>query len=335
MIAAIRFRLLAGAGAAMVVAVAAFAYFSAIRAPEAQTAPAQPPAAAAPAIPGAASAAPGSAINEPGGGIVATVDGDPITEQDLDIAYDEFQDQLSRFSIDQKRGVATDLLIHIRLLAKAAAAEGVDKEPAMVERLQLARDRALYNEYLNRMFEKEVTEAAARKLYDEQTAKAGTQYEYHVRHILVPTEAEAKDVIDQLNKGADFAKLAADKSIDTGSAANGGDLGFIGKGDTLPAFETAAFALTVGEYSKAPIESQFGFHVIKLDEKREGKPKSFEESIPDLQDALAQTAFQKKLDDLTGTYKVVKAPPVGQQPAPAASAPPDTAAAPAAPAPAK
>jgi peptidyl-prolyl cis-trans isomerase C len=321
MIPAIRFRLLAGTGAAVVVAAAALAYFFGMHAPQAQTAPAQPPAATAPATAGAP-AAPGSAATEPGGGIVASVDGVPITEQDLDIAYDEFSDQLSRFSIDQKRDVTIDLLIHIRLLAKAAAADGIDKEPAMVERLQLAHDRALYNEYLNRMFDKEVTEDAAHKLYDEQTAKAGTQFEYHVRHILVPTKAEADAVIAQLNAGGDFAKIAADKSIDTGSATDGGDLGFIAKGDTVEPFETAAFALNVGEYTKTPVESQFGFHVIKLDEKRAAQPKSFEDSIPDLQDTLAQNAFQKKLDELTATSKVVKAPPVGAQPAqPAPGAP--------------
>jgi peptidyl-prolyl cis-trans isomerase C len=327
MTAAVRFRLLAGVAAAVVIAAAAFAYFYGMNAPEAQTAAAPAPGAAAPAVPGApAPAVP--ATGEPGGGIVASIDGDPITEQDLDIAYDEFADQLSRFSIDQRRDVTVDLLIHIRLLAQAAAAQGIDKEPAMVERLRLARERALYNEYLNRLFDKAVTQEAAQKLYDEQTAKAGEQFEYHVRHILVPTEAEAKDVIAQLNMGADFAKLAADKSIDTGSAANGGDLGFLAKGDTVAPFEMAAFNLNIGEYTKTPVESQFGFHVIKLDEKRAAPPKSFQDSIPDLQDQLAQNAFQKTLDDLSAKSKIVKAPPIGQQPAPPAAAP-------AAPAPAK
>src|SRR4051812_48723778 len=161
-----RFRLLAGAGAAVVVAASATAYFGGMHAPAAQTAPTQPPAATAPATPGGASAAgPGAGTTEPGGGIVASIDGDPITEQDLDIAYGEFQDQLTRFSVDQRRAVTIDLLIHIRLLAKAAVADGVDKEPAMVEKLRLARERALYNESLNRLFDKEVTEVAAHKLF--------------------------------------------------------------------------------------------------------------------------------------------------------------------------
>jgi peptidyl-prolyl cis-trans isomerase C len=337
MISAIRFRLLAGAGAAVVVAVAAVAYFAGIHAPEAQTAPAQPPAATAPAAPGGApaTAASGSAANEPGGGIVASIDGDPITEQDVDLAYDEFSDQLSRFSVDQRRGVTIDLLIHIRLLAKAAAAEGIDKEPAMMEKLRLTRERALYNEYLNRLFDKEVTEVAAHKLFDEEQAKAGKQLQYHVRHILVPTEAEAKDVIAQLDAGGDFAKLAADKSIDTGSAANGGDLGFIAKGDTVQSFETAAFTLEAGKYTKAPVESQFGFHIIKLEETRDAPPRTFQDAIPELQDELAQNAFQKVLDELSAQSKIVKAPPPGQLVSPAPPAAANAPASPAAPAPGK
>jgi len=331
-----RFRLLAGAGAAIAVAAAATAYFAGMHAPAAQVAPTQPPAATAPVTPGGAPAAgPGAGATEPGGGIVASIDGDPITEQDLDIAYDEFQDQLSRFSLDQRRNVTIDLLIHIRLLAKAAVAAGVDKEPAIVEKLRLARERALYNEYLNRLFDKEVTEAAAHKLFDEQQATAAKTLQYHVRHILVPTEAEAKDVIAQLNAGGDFAKIAADKSIDTGSAANGGDLGFISKGDTVQPFETAAFALEPGKYTKTPVESQFGFHVIKLEETRDAPPRTFEDAAGDLQDELAQNAFQKAIDDLSAKSKIVRATPPGQvttSPAPSDTTAP---AAPAAPAPAK
>jgi peptidyl-prolyl cis-trans isomerase C len=320
---ALRFRLLTGAGAAVVAGIAAVAFFAGVGSTVAQNAPAAPPATGAPATPGApAGAAAAPAVNEPGGGIVATIDGDPITEQDLDIAYDEFQDQLSRFSIDQKRDVTIDLLIHIRLLAKAATAQGIDKEPAIVEKLRLAKERALYNEYLNRLFDKQVTEDAAHKLYDANVAKAGTTFEYHVRHILVPTQKEAQDVIDQLNKGGDFAQLAKDKSIDTGSATDGGDLGFIAKGDTVEPFETAAFGLNVGDYTKAPVESQFGFHVIKLDEKRPAAPKSFEDSVADLQDQLAQNAFQAEIDRLTAEAKIVKAPAPGQQPVPAAPAAP-------------
>ena len=336
-----RFRLLAGAGAAVVVAAAAFTLFVGMRSPEAQTVPAASPGAAAPATPAApavpgAPAAPGSAANEPGGGIVATIDGDPITEQDVDIAYDEFSDQLTRFSIDQKRSVTIDLLIHIRLLARAAAADGIDKEPAMVEKLRMARERALYNEYLNRLFDKEVTEAAAHKLFDEEQAKAGKELQYHLRHILVPTEAEAKDVIAQLNAGGDFAKIAADKSIDTGSAANGGDLGFISKGDTVQPFETAAFALQTGQYTKTPVESQFGFHIIKLEETRDAPPRTFEDAIPDLQDELAQNAFQKVLDELSAKSTIVRAPAPGQviTNTPGATAP-AAPAAPGTPAPAK
>jgi peptidyl-prolyl cis-trans isomerase C len=260
---------------------------------------------------------------EPGGGIVVTVDGVPITEADLSIANDEFADQLSRVPIDQRRDTLIDLLVHIRLAAKAAQANGIAAEPDIAARMNLVRDRVLYSEFLNRIFDKEVTEEAARKLFADEQANAKAAYEYHVRHILVPTEKEAKEVLDALAKGDDFAKLAADKSVDPGSASQGGDIGFIAAGDTVEPFEKAAFALEVGQYTKAPVESQFGFHIIRLDEKREAPAKTFEEEAPRLQQDLVRNAFDKAIGDLVAAAKIIKAPPPGPttDPAPAPAAP--------------
>ncbi len=299
-----RIRLLAGAGAAVVAAIIGFSAITGVPSSQAQTA-AAPTAPALPAAP---------AAKEPGGGIVVSIDGDPITELDLEIAYQEFQSQLARFGIAERREVTIELLTHMRLIAKEAAKSGMNSEAAMAAKLRMVQDRALYSEYLDRLFAKEVTEDAARKMFAAQQAKAGKGYEYHVRHILVPTQKEALDVIAKLDRGGDFAQIAKDVSIDPGSAPDGGDLGFIGSGETVKEFETAAFALDIGKYSKTPVESQFGFHVIKLDEKRDAAPKTFEDSISDLQDELAQQAFQKVLDDLTAKSKIVKAPPPGQQP---------------------
>ena len=161
-----RFRLFAGAGSALAIAVLAAGLFLGMRASEAQTP-------ATPGAPAPLTVAPGAPAAEPGGGIVATIDGEPITERDLDIAYDEFTQQLSSFGLDRRRDVAIDLLIHIRLLAKEAAKLGIDKEPEMADRLRLVHDRALYGELLNRLFATSVTEDAAHKLFDEQQAKAG------------------------------------------------------------------------------------------------------------------------------------------------------------------
>jgi peptidyl-prolyl cis-trans isomerase C len=304
---AIRNRLLAGVGAAVVAAGAGFATLTAVQATQAPPAAA---AAAAPQAPAAAPAAPAGPGAQAAAVVVATIDGEPITELDLEIAYQEFEAQLARFGPEQKREVTIDLLTHIRLIAKESAKLGMPAEPAMAAKLRMVNERALYSEYLDRLFAKEVTEDAARKLFADKQGTAGKQYEYKVRHILVPTAAEAQDVLTKLGSGQDFAQIAKDISIDPGSAAEGGDLGFIAAGDTVKEFETAAFALEIGNYTKTPVESQFGFHIIKLDERRDAAPRTFEDSIPDLQDELAQKAFQTVLDGLKAKATIVK-PPAG------------------------
>ena len=116
-----------------------------------------------------------------------------------------------------------------------------------------------------------VTEQAVRARYDQDVAGKPGEEEVHARHILVPTEAEAKDIIAQLKKGADFAALAKQKSKDPG-AAQGGDLGFFKKTDMVPEFADAAFALKPGQFSQTPVHTQFGWHVIKVDERKRDAP---------------------------------------------------------------
>jgi peptidyl-prolyl cis-trans isomerase C len=310
MTAANRIGLLAGVGAAAIVAVVGFWTITVVPTTQAQSA-AAPAAPAAPAGPAAGvPAAPANPGAAQAAIVAATIDGEPITELDLEIAYQEFDAQLARFGPDQRREVTIDLLTHIRLLAKEAQRAGMPAEPAMASKLRIVHDRALYSEFLDRLFAREVTEEKARQLFASKQASAGKQFEYKVRHILVPTVAEAQSVITKLENGGDFAALAKEVSIDPGSSGDGGDLGFIASGDTVKEFETAAFALDVGTYTKTPVESQFGFHVIRVDERRDAAPRTFEDSIPDLQDELAQKAFQTVLDGLKAKSTIVK-PPAG------------------------
>ncbi len=274
-------------------------------------------------------AAQDSTSAEPGGGIVAVVDGDVITENDLSVAYDEFSDQLARVSVVDRRKTTIDLLIHIRLAAKAAEKDGIASDPDVVSRMNLVRDRVLYTEYLNRIFDKAVTEDAARKLFADEQANQGTQYELHVRHILVTQKDAAEEIIKELNNGGDFAKIAEDQSVDTGSASKGGDIGFIQKGDTVQPFEDAAFALKVGEYTKEPVESQFGYHVIQLEEKREAPPKTFEQEAQRIQQDLVRNAFNKAIADLTDAATIDIKPAPGVQPDAQSATPGDQPAAPA------
>src|SRR6185437_5838990 len=128
--------------------------------------------------------------------------------------------------------------------------------------------------------------------------------EVKARHILLPTEAAAKEVIAQLDKGADFAALAKEKSTDP-SKETGGELGYFTRDDGMvPEFADAAFKLKKGEYTKTPVHTQFGWHVIEVEDRREVKPPSFEESKPQLKEEAARAAVGSKLKELRGKAKI-------------------------------
>ena len=162
--------------------------------------------------------------------------------------------------------------------------------PLFKQRLQYLQDRSLRRAYFAETIAQGVTEEAVRAEYDKLVADFQPSPEIRASHILVPTEEEAQAVKAELDGGADFATLAKDKSIDPG-AANGGDLGFFGKGMMVAPFETAAYGLTeIGQVSE-PVQSQFGWHVIRLEEKRDSAPPAFEQVAPQLQQQLLMTTF--------------------------------------------
>ena len=269
-----------------------------------------------------------AAAEEPAG-VVATVNGEPITESDLALAAAEFADQLGQVAPQSRRGALIDLIVNIRLATKAAEAAGLASDPAVAVRLKLARERTLYSEYLRKAFVSSVTEDAARKAFEEDLAKFVPADQVRASHILVKTEDEAKAIIADLDKGGDFAAIAKDKSIDPGSGARGGDLGFFGHGAMVKPFEDAAFALKVGTYTEVPVKSDFGWHVIKVEEARKEPPPTFESQAQRIQQDLIRKTFEKAMDDLrkTATIQIVTAPPPAAEvpaDAPAADAPADT-----------
>jgi peptidyl-prolyl cis-trans isomerase C len=152
------------------------------------------------------------------------------------------------------------------------------------------RDRALHSEFVKSEIASSVTDEAVRARYDEEIAAAPVSNEVRASHILVKTEEEAKDIISQLDGGADFGELAKQHSSD-GSAQNGGDLGFFGPGRMVPEFETAAFALEVGAYSKEPVQSQFGYHVVKVTDKRPQQPPAFEQVQSQIRSLLLREKY--------------------------------------------
>ncbi len=235
--------------------------------------------------------------------VVARVDGIDITTDDLKFAAADFAGELQRIPEAQHRRVLIDVLVDILVLARAAEREALHETERFERRLAFLRARALRNAYFKARIEGEVTEADMRALYDREIAKLAPQDEIKASHILLATKEEAEAVIAELAEGKDFAELAEEKSTDPTAQRNGGDLGYFGRGRMVKAFEDAAFALEPGKVS-APVESQFGWHVIRLDDRRRQKPPAFEE----VRDQIGQAALQEKyigrVEELKKTIKV-------------------------------
>jgi peptidyl-prolyl cis-trans isomerase C len=154
-------------------------------------------------------------------------------------------------------------------------------------------------------FEKKnpVTEAEMKAEYDKVKAEAGTGMEYRARHILVEKEDDAKAIIAQIKGGAKFEDLAKKSSKDPGSAANGGDLDWANPGNFVPEYSQAMTSLKKGEMTQAPVKSQFGYHIIKLEDTRQAQFPAYEEVKPQLEQRLAQMKLQKFMEDLRKSAK--------------------------------
>ena len=208
--------------------------------------------------------------------VLATVNGVKLTQGEVDQASSDLDPQFSRLPDDQRRLAALAALVDIKVLAAAAKTEKLDDSADFKQRIEFLKDRALHNEYFQTAIVDKISDADVRARYDKEIAAMPAKNEVRARHILVKTEDEAKAIIKKLEGGAKFEDLAKESSTD-GSAAQGGDLGYFGEGMMVPEFEKAAFALEVGSYTKEPVKSQFGYHIIKLEDKRQQQPPAFDE----------------------------------------------------------
>ena len=182
-------------------------------------------------------------------------------------------------------------LINLVLLSDAAVKEGLDKNATVAAALEMGRRDTLAKAYLQNYIQTHpITEAQIKQAY-EQAKAANTGDEYKVRHILVKTKAEADAIIAQLEKGASFSKLAKEKSVDPGSAKNGGELGWVLPANLVPQFSEAMAKLQKGQYTKTPVQTQFGWHVIELQGKRPVKVPP----LADVKDQIVQQLQQREL----------------------------------------
>jgi peptidyl-prolyl cis-trans isomerase C len=243
------------------------------------------PAAPAPATPAQAANA------QPADPVVARVDGQEIRLSDVREAAAELPQELRNAPPATLYPLILDQLVAQKALVARARAEGLQNDPDVQRRIARATDQELQQALLRREVAPALTEQALRQRYERGAANRQTEEEVHARHILVPTEAAARAALDEVRKpGADFAEVA--KRLSTGPGAQrGGDLGFFKKSDMIPEFADVAFALRPGQISD-PIQTPFGWHVIKVEERRSAPPASFEES----QETLRQAAFEETVN---------------------------------------
>jgi peptidyl-prolyl cis-trans isomerase C len=209
--------------------------------------------------------------------VIATVAGEPVTEADLALAISDLDQQFVRLPEEQRRAAALSAVIEIRLLANEAKAKGLDKDPDYRRRAAFLEQRALHGETIEKEVAAKITDEEVRQRYDTEIANTPPVNEVHARHILVKTKEEAEAIIKELDGGASFEALANEKTNDPSGKTSGGDLGYFGPGQMVPEFEKAAFALEPGAYTKEPVQSQFGWHVIKVEDKRARQPPAFEQ----------------------------------------------------------
>src|ERR1700716_2014234 len=207
--------------------------------------------------------------------VLAKVNGAEIRQSDVALAEEELGPTLAQMDPATKKDNVLSFLIDMKIVAKAAEDKKVENNEDFKKRLAFTRSRLLMDSLLASEGKAATTDDAMKKVYEDASKQIAGEQEVHARHILVETEDEAKAVAEELKKGADFAELAKKKSKDPG-ASDGGDLGFFTKDQMVPEFSAVAFALEPGKVSD-PVKSQFGWHIIKVEEKRNRQAPAFDQ----------------------------------------------------------
>jgi peptidyl-prolyl cis-trans isomerase C len=260
------------------------------------------PAGAAPAAAPGLAAAPKASL-PPGDTVVARVNGAALRLSDVEAAQKALPLQMQSVPLAQIYPMLLDRMIDGMLVVDAARKEHLDQSAEVQQRLQLLEDRLLQQAYVEELVKSAENDDKLKAGYQKMITQKPAQQEVHARHILVKTEAEANSIINQLNKGADFATLAKKYSTDPG-AASGGDLGYFTRDDMVPAFAAAAFALQPGQYTKTPVKTQFGWHVILVVDRRVKAPPTFEQARQEVSHKLARDIVQAKVKELRSEAKV-------------------------------
>jgi peptidyl-prolyl cis-trans isomerase C len=253
--------------------------------------------------------------------VVARVNGTEIRESDLALAEDDLGENVQQLDPGSKREQLVAYVTDIVLVTKAAEKKNLQDSEEFKRRQSFLRNKMLMGLMLQDQAKNAVTDEEMHKVYDDAVKTMTAEEEVHARHILVETEDEAKAIVEQLKGGADFATLAKEKSKDPG-AADGGDLGYFVKGQMVPEFSEVAFKMYAGQVSN-PVKSQFGWHIIKVEDKRTRAMPEFDkvkDQIATYVARKAQTDFIAQLREgakIERLDKPANPPPGATPPAPA------------------
>jgi len=229
--------------------------------------------------------------------IVAKVNGKPITESDMRLAENELGSELGNLPPEIKRRALAEYLIDNVLFAEAAEAADIASSPEFKEQMAYLRRRVLREQYFEKTLKGTISDDEAKQVYDAKVATLEPQEEFSARHILVESEEKAKELRGKIEGGADFAEVAKENSTDTGSKEQGGLLGYFVKGQMVPEFEAAVLKMHKGEVSE-PVKTSFGWHVIKLEDRRRKAPPSFDNVKSTILNSLVVKKAQEKVGAL-------------------------------------
>lgn len=235
--------------------------------------------------------------------IVAKVNGQAITEADMELATVELVNDLANLPPVVKRRAVAEYLIDNLLFAEAAEAADLGKTPEFEEQMRYLRRRLLRQQYFEKNLKEKVDEAEAKKIYNAHVAQMKPQDEFAARHILVDSQEKAKELRAKIKGGADFAEVAKENSTDPGSKDKGGLLGYFTKGQMVPEFEAAVVKMRKGDLSE-PVKTNFGWHIIKLEDRRRKPPPTFDSVKDTILNSLAIAEAQKQATALRKEAKV-------------------------------
>ncbi len=237
--------------------------------------------------------------------VVAIVDGDPIHRSVIETFHENLPAQYQGHPLEKIFPELLEQVISFKLIANEARRNNYSNSDKMKRRLAMLEDQLIRQEYLKETLASSISEHSLRKRYKDTVGSMPPKDEVSARHILVESEEQAREIIGELKGGADFIQLAMTRSIGP-SKDNGGNLGYFTREAMVPEFSAAAFELGVGEITQSPVKTPYGWHVIKVEDRREAQTPSFEELRGTLQAQVSQEVVTKLVEDLRSNAEVQK-----------------------------